>query len=268
LEDIMSADLIGTTSFALALGSALLAGCAAEAGVEEREQSLEAFPGETEPFASCSPTSGAFTANVTNAYFPLRTCNRRLLVGLEDGVETAVRITVLNETKIIAGVPTRVVEEYHTEDGVLVELSYNFFTQAKGGGTPAGATSPRNGTVCYYGEVVDIYHDDGTITHEGQWLTGTAGALPGIVMPAKVKVGQAYLQEVAPGTAEDRAWHTALGPTLMAVTEDTPLEPGHFSHKIYRKGSGLVRDGETTLVSNEILDRDDCVHAGQEDSDD
>jgi hypothetical protein len=231
-------------------------------------RAAEQFPGATEPFAICGTGSGAFSANVTNAYFPLRVCSRITLAGLEDGVEKAVRITVLNETRMISGVPTRVVEEYHTEDGELVELSYNFFTQALGGGVPSTATSPRDGTACYYGELVDIYHPDGTITHEGQWITGEAGARPGIVMPARAKLGQAYLQEVASGVAEDRAWHTALGATLMAVTEDTPLDPGHFSHKVYRKGRGLVRDGETALVSSELLDRDDCVRAGQEDDDD
>ena len=231
-------------------------------------QALESFPGPTEPRAICNPGSGGFTASVTNTYFPLRVCERRLLAGLADGVEKAVRITVLDEIRTVAGVPTRVVEEYHTEDGELVELSYNYFTQAVGGGTPAGATSPRDGTVCYFGEHVDIFHDDGTVTHDGQWITGVAGARSGIVMPARVRAGQAYLQEVAIGVAEDRAWHTELGLTLLAVTEDTPLEPGHLSHKVYHRGTGLVRDGETTIISIEMLDHDDCVRAGEEDDDD
>ena len=94
------------------------------------------------------------------------------------------------------------------------------------------------------------------MTHEGAWRAGVDGALPGIVMPARVAKGQAYLQEVAPDVAEDRAWHTKLENGRLFVLEDTPLEPGALLQKVYKRGIGLVRDSGLKLVSLEVLD--DC----------
>jgi hypothetical protein len=217
------------------------------------------FPGANVAFAICSPTSGRFTQNVTNPFFPLRACSRTVLEGNVDGVLESVQITVLNETRMIAGVTTLVVEELHTEDGEVVELSRNFFVQAEGEGSTPGGASPRNGTVCYFGEEVDIVNDDGTITHEGAWLAGANGAMPGIIMPGTVAVGQAYLQEVAPGVAEDRAWHVAIDNGELFVNEDSPLEPGVISEKVYRRDTGLIADNELTLVSQVLLSPCDCV---------
>jgi hypothetical protein len=221
----------------------------------------DVFPGPTEPIEICAPDSGAFTARVTNPYFPLRVCSRRVLEGVVDGVTETVQITVLDEIERVAGVKTRVVEELHTEDGEVVEISYNYFAQAVGGRIPDGATSPRHRTVCYFGEDVDIFEEDGTISHEGAWRAGVAGARPGIIMPGVVREDQAYLQEVAPGVAEDRAWHVELDHGRLVVNEDTPLEPGVISRKVYRKGRGLVRDDELALVSVEQLSPADCVRA-------
>ena len=195
---------------------------------------------------------------MTNPYFPLTPRTRRLLEGEEDGVAASVRITVLDETQVIAGVQTRVVEEFHTEDGVVVEISRNYFAQAVGGGIPPGATSPRDGTVCYFGEDVDIFNEDGTVTHEGAWRAGVDGALPGIVMPARVAKGQAYLQEVAPDVAEDRAWHTKLENGRLFVLEDTPLEPGRALAEGLQEGYRPGSRFRPELVSLEVLD--DCDH--------
>src|SRR5262245_54108196 len=49
---------------------------------------------------------------------------------LEDDKERLV-ITVLNETKKVDGVETRVVEERETNDGQLVEVSRNYFAISK-----------------------------------------------------------------------------------------------------------------------------------------
>jgi hypothetical protein len=46
-------------------------------------------------------------------------------VGEEDGEELQLEVTVLNETKVVNGIETRVVEEKETEGGNLVEVSKN-----------------------------------------------------------------------------------------------------------------------------------------------
>src|SRR5882724_6092178 len=65
-------------------------------------------------------------------------------------------ITVLDETKKVDGVETRVVEEKETKNGKLVEVSRNFF-----------AISKRTNSVYYFGEEVDIYEDGKIVSHTG-----------------------------------------------------------------------------------------------------
>jgi hypothetical protein len=98
-----------------------------------------------------------------------------VLEAVVDGELVHLEITVLNQTEDIAGVTTRVVEERQTVDGVLEEVSRNFFAQAV-----------PDGSVCYFGEDVDIYDDTGTVivSHEGAWRAGVNGALSRIIMPA------------------------------------------------------------------------------------
>ncbi len=65
----------------------------------------------------------------------------------EDGVET-ITTEVLDETRVVNGVLCRVFNDKVTLDGLLIEISYNFIAQAE------------DGTVCYFGEDVDIYDND------------------------------------------------------------------------------------------------------------
>src|SRR5262245_21653409 len=80
-----------------------------------------------------------------NPYFVLEPGFQRILEG---GGERFVN-TVLDETKVVAGVETRVVEERETKDGKLVEVSRNYY-----------AISKRTNSVFYFGEEVDIYKND------------------------------------------------------------------------------------------------------------
>jgi hypothetical protein len=82
---------------------------------------------------------------------------------LEDGDER-LTVTVLPETKTVAGVETRVVEERETKGGALVEISRNYF-----------AISARTNSVFYFGEEVDMYRDGRVVSHEGAWLAGCEG---------------------------------------------------------------------------------------------
>src|SRR5512145_762299 len=81
-------------------------------------------------------------------------------------------ISVLNETKMVDGVETRVVEERETRDGKLVEISRNYF-----------AISKLTNDVFYFGEDVDIYKDGKVVNHSGAWLSGVKGARFGLMMP-------------------------------------------------------------------------------------
>lgn len=157
-------------------------------------------------------------------------------------------ITVLNETKIVNGTETRVVEERETENGELVEVSRNYFA----------VCNPSN-DIYYFGEEVDDYEGGKIISHEGAWLAGIDDARAGLIMPGKVEVGFKHYQEVAPGIAEDRAEIISLNNTLdtpagefmnVLKTEETnPLKPNEKEFKYYAPGVGLIQDETLQLVN-------------------
>jgi hypothetical protein len=165
---------------------------------------------------------------------------------LEDGNERLV-ITVLNETKMVDGVETRIVQERETKSGHVIEVSRNYF-----------AISTRNNGVFYFGEDVDMYKDGKVTSHDGSWQSGKDGARFGLAMPGQVLLKAKYYQEVAPKVAMDRAEivsvtekvKTPAGEFLrvLKVAETTPLELMAKEHKYYVAGIGLVQDGSVKLV--------------------
>lgn len=194
----------------------------------------------------CASTAGPFSANITNRYFPMPV-GQMLILEEPGGAGSRVAITSLAETETVAGVVTRVIHEYETEDGVLVEQSWNYFAQA------------ADGTVCYFGERVDIYEGGVVVAHDGQWRADEGGFLPGIQMPPEPAAGTYHAQERAPGVAEDYANIVAIDELItvpqgtytdtVRTSEWTPLEPGHLSGKSYAAGVGLLDDNGALLTA-------------------
>jgi hypothetical protein len=161
-------------------------------------------------------------------------------------MKEALRITVLEETRKIGGVETRVVEECETADGQIVEISRNYFAICK-----------RTNNVYYFGEEVDEYKGGKVVGHPGAWLHGEKGARFGLLMPGRPLVGARYYQEVAPGVAMDRAevlsvtdtYETPAGKfeKVLTVEETTPLEPD-VAKKRYAPGIGSITDGGLKLA--------------------
>lgn len=169
---------------------------------------------------------------------------------LEDATKKEVLvITVLDETKKIAGVDTRVIEEHESVDGQVKEISRNFF-----------AICRRTNSVYYFGEEVDEYKNGNVASHSGAWLHGEKNARFGLMMPGLPLVGARYYQEVAPGVAMDRAEILRGNDTLetlagkfdkvLTIEETTPLEAGERSIKQYAPGIGLIHDGSLKLVKH------------------
>jgi hypothetical protein len=189
-----------------------------------------------------------FTSAGRNPYFVLVPGHQIVLEGDDEGELVRVVITVLDKTKVVNGVQTRVVKERETIDGQLVEISRNYFAICK-----------KTNTVFYFGEDVDIYENGEIVSHEGSWLAGVNGAQPGIIMPGTVLIGARYFQEIAEGIALDRAEITRLDAAittpfglftdLLKTKETTPLEPGNVSIKFYARGIGLIKDGAAELIS-------------------
>lgn len=184
-----------------------------------------------------------------NPYFPLVPGRLQVLEGkTESGVVERLEIRTFFETKVVGGIPTRIVEERHTEDGELVEVSRNFF-----------AHCVENGSVFYFGEEVDIYEGGKIVRHDGSWRHGANGAHAGVFMPGLPLLGARYHQEIAPEVALDRAEIVQLDGTVetpagrfrdvLVTDETTVLEPGVVSAKRYSPGTGLVADGVLRLVA-------------------
>ena len=101
--------------------------------------------------AVCAPAAGGFSTTLDNPFFPLAVGAVTVLEGSEDGAIVRVEIRALDETEVVAGVTTRVVEERESEGGQLVEVSRNFMVEA------------ADGTTCYYGEDVDVYENGAVV---------------------------------------------------------------------------------------------------------
>ena len=220
-----------------------------------------AFGAKTTPLdpALCDPDSNTFSLTIDNSYFPLPLGQQWVLGGQDQGETIGLRITVLDETERFSfgsvRVTTRVVEEAEWADtdgdGVidadegLIELSLNYFAQT------------QDGTVCYFGEEVDIYEGGVVGSHEGAWRADDPGNAPGIFMPAYPEVGMTFQQELAPGVAEDRASIVKAGAATVPAgsfgqtitTRDLNPLDGSRSTKIYASGVGLIRDDRLELLS-------------------
>jgi hypothetical protein len=189
-----------------------------------------------------------FASTGANAFFRLEPGYRLELKGREGLSRVTLIITVLEETRLVDGVETRVVEERETKGGEIVEVSRNFF-----------AFNTADGGVYYFGEEVDIYKTGRIVGHEGAWASGQNGARFGLMMPNRPAVGARFYQEIAPGVAMDRAEIVALDAALktpagefkgcLKVAETSPLEGGR-EYKVYAPGIGLVRDGSLRLVDH------------------
>ncbi len=189
-----------------------------------------------------------FASTGTNPYFILEPGYRLILEGEEMRDHVRLTITVLDSTRIVTGVDTRIVEELEVVNGDTVEISRNFFA----------ICAPTN-SVFYFGEEVDIFEDGKIVSHEGAWRAGENGARAGVMMPGVNLIGARYFQEIAPGVAMDRAETVSLSDSLttpygrfadvLTVEETTPLEPNARESKRYAAGVGLIQDAGLLLIS-------------------
>ena len=185
-----------------------------------------------------------------------RLSNERCVEAGECEEREEVWITVKRDTRRIPvdidgrtrTVWTRVIEELESVDGLLSEVSKNFF-----------ATCWGTGDVYYFGQEVTLYDDGEIVGHDGAWLAGVAGARPGLMMPELYLLGARYFQKLAPGVALDRVEHvgSGLGVEVPAgefhdcvrVDVTSLLTPGVTATKVYCPGIGLVVDGKLELTT-------------------
>ena len=159
-----------------------------------------------------------FSPEITNRYWPMKPGTRWTYREIdEEGKELRVVVTATSATKKIAnGVTARVVRDTVTEDGELVEDTFDWYAQ------------DRDGTVWYMGEDTAEFEDGKLTTKSGSFEAGVDGALPGVIMPAEPRDGMRYRQEYYKGEAEDNG-------EVLSVDEQAQVPAGHFERVVLTK---------------------------------
>jgi hypothetical protein len=179
-----------------------------------------------------------FSANIDNCRWPMTVGSRWVyrVTDYSDGATTRQVIKVTHQTKLIAdGIRARVVSDVVTHHGKPVEVTKDWYAQ------------DRRGNVWYFGEDT-IAYEHGKATNNGSWQAGVGGAMPGVALPARPRVGLSYREEYSKGVAEDQSRVLALDEQAtvpaghfknVLMTEDfSPIEPDVSEIKFYAKGSG------------------------------
>ena len=199
------------------------------------------------------PPPGDFARRVDNPFFPLKPGTRWVYRGHGSEAGERIVVRVLDRTRLVAGIRATVVRDVVTEQGRVVEDTFDWYAQ------------DRRGNVWYLGEATRAYDEDGTISTEGSWEAGVDGAEAGIQMWADPHVGRSYFQEYDAGNAEDVGEVLRTGVRVVSADkayddarltmDSTPLEKDVTELKFYAPGVGTVltldvspAEGRTELV--------------------
>jgi hypothetical protein len=220
----------------LSLAPAAACGGGDDSGTTPAEPAETALPQGSEP-VELDPAD--FVAAIDNPYWPMAPGTKWVYRETdEEGNEQRVEVTVTDETKNILGIEATVVHDVVSENGRLIEDTYDWYGQDKAG------------NVWYLGEDTKEYEDGEVVSTEGSWEAGVDGAQAGIMIPANPEVGMAYRQEYYAGKAEDNGEILSLDEQIevpfgsfdnVLKTKDTnALEPNVLEHKFYAKEVGPV----------------------------
>ena len=190
---------------------------------------------------------------IDNAFFPFLPSAVKVFVGSDHGTKINAIDHYFNSTRTFRlngkKVSCRILVEEAYENAELVERSFNYFAQAD------------DGSVYYFGEVVDNYEDGVIANHEGSWLVGGAthssdppdignATRPALFMPANPELGDVFKPEdlypIVDETAEivgvdlDVRVPSGKYDGVIAVEESTRLDPA-TELKWYAPGVGVVK---------------------------
>jgi hypothetical protein len=174
----------------------------------------------------------------TNRFQPFQPGGLKIYTGRKDGETSLIADLYLKDTRtFMAGgrpVEARVLEETEFSGGALIEISRNFFAQAD------------DGSVYYFGELVDEFDGGVVVGHDGSWLVGgatdpndpvvTADAPdPTLFMPANPEAGDVFKQE-------------DLAPVVDET--DTVVATDQMVNTIGGRFTGAIRVLETTVLGD------------------
>ena len=194
-----------------------------------------------------------FVAEIDNPYWPMSPGSTWVYRETDaEGAVQRVEVTVTDRTKTILGIAATVVHDVVTEDGELIEDTFDWYAQ------------DTAGNVWYLGETTKEFENGKVSTTNGSWEAGVDGAQAGIIVPADPEVGMTYRQEYYAGEAEDEGEVLSLDEraevpfgsfdNLLMTKDTTPLEPDILEHKFYAEGAGpILALGLSGGVSREEL---------------
>ena len=226
----------------------------------------------TKPARAVVPTATPTFSNplkITNAYHPFQPGGVKVFQGSDGRTKMVGLHLYLTETRSFnwkgKTVACRVLREIAFENGQLVELSDNYFAQAD------------DGTVYYFGEVVDNYEDGVVANNDGSWLVGGATLPsdppstandnnPTVFMPANPEVGDVFKPEDLIPIVDETAEVVHAGVKVkvpagvyedtIAIEETSALESGTTT-KWYAPGVGVVREKakreQLNLISSTLV---------------
>jgi len=165
-----------------------------------------------------APDPAHFTTRIDNPYWPMKPGSRWVYRETDThGSVQRIVVTVTDRTKTVAsGVVARVVHDTASENGTVVEDTFDYYAQ------------DDKGNVWYLGEDTTEYENGKPVAKTGSWEAGVDGAEAGIAMLAHPRVGRRYRQEHYPGHAED-------GAKVLSRTEQAEVPAGHFSRVLLTK---------------------------------
>jgi hypothetical protein len=180
-----------------------------------------------------------FGTRIDNPYFPLVPGDRRVYRETDGSSTQRVVVSVSKKTKLIEnGITARVVHDRVTEQGEVVEDTFDWYAQ------------DAEGNVWYLGEDTVECRNGRIKNHSGSFEAGVDGAQPGVIMPANPEPGQKYRQEYYAGEAEDKAEVLSVNEQTrvpfghfrdVLLTKDlVPLEPRVSEYKMYAPGIGML----------------------------
>ena len=181
-----------------------------------------------------------FTTRIDNPYWPMDPGTRwTYRETSQEGARLDVVVTVSDQTKKIAnGITARVVRDTVTQDGELIEDTFDWYAQDK------------EGNIWYLGENTAEFQNGKLVTKAGSFEAGVDGAQPGIIMPADPQDGMQYRQEYYRGEAEDNGEILSTNEKVRSpfgqfdnalLTKDTiTIEPNVLQYKLYAKNIGPV----------------------------
>jgi hypothetical protein len=207
-------------------------------------------PAPFDPDQTYSPLVSAadLSPNITNPFLPFPVgASFVYQAKLQDGGTERIEITVETQTRSVNGFEARVVRDTVTEDGELLEDTWDWYGQDSAG------------HVWYVGEDTAEYENGRFKCNCGAWEWGKdvdnkgQTALPGVIMLANPQPGDVYRQEYYPG-AEDLAQVVERDVSVMVpagsfsgclkTNERAAHDLSYSAFKTYCPGVGLVLEEE------------------------